>query len=263
MTKHEAGHSSEGEIDRGWFESRSNEVISRLNNGDRLEDILNSFPDFKEYFRELDTIDCSDGRVLDGKKIGLAGSGILLSPEDRVSLIARLKGKIKLITTHTDCGAAALKFKSLNSEEIPAGITSSDEYGSWRGRELAEALGCEHKYIEMEQMASEYHNEVALVLDGTGEFDSTNLPGFPAHFVCTGAGLGLSPEYLRSEVEILTGIALGDHGFGSRFDATNPFYIMVAAKDESDLKRWEEIAQQASEKYSNRVEIKGFIQPEK
>lgn len=255
-------NTEENSIDNGWLEARQNGVIKRLGSGDNLQEIMESFPDFKEAFHELDTIDCSDGRVLSGKKIGIAGSGLLLSDEERAIFVDRFKGKIKTITTHDDCGAAALKFKTLTPEEIPEGVTNSDEYGTYCGKKLAEDLGAKREYLGRDEMANEYHNETALVIDQTGKFDSTNLAGFPPHFVCTGAGLGFSAEYMKSEVKTLAGIALGHHGFGDRFDEQNPFRIIVAAKNQEELDRWVEIGQEAINDFGDKVKVEGFIAPE-
>ena len=258
----EKGHEND-RIDQGWQEARRNEIIKRLDAGENTQEILESFPAFKEAFKELDTINCSDGRVLDGRKIGIAGSGILLSEEERQSFVERFKGKIKTVTTHDDCGAAALGFEALRSEEIPTGVTNADEYGTYRGQQLAEALGAKHEYLKRDEMANEYHNETALVIDQTGRFDSTNLEGFPAHFVCTGAGLGFSAEYMKTEVKTLAGIALGHHGFGDRFDSENPFRLIVAAKDQDQLNVWIEVGKTAVKDFGDRVKVTGFIAPEK
>lgn len=259
-----ATEQSEAEkINQGWEKSRQNEVISRLLNGEDLQTIMESFPEIKESFRELDTIDCSDGRVLEGHKIGIAGSGLLLSKEERADFIERFKGKIKTLTTHADCGAAAEKFATLTSAEIPEGIKTSDEYSNYCGKKLAAELGADYKYLNREEMASEYHNEVALVLDQTAQFDSTNLKGFPVHFVCTGAGLGFSEGYMKLEVETLTGIPLGHHGYGSkRFTNENPFYIIVSANNSGELAHWEEVTKEAVSKFGDKVAVYGFIRPD-
>ncbi|MFA5130915.1 MAG: hypothetical protein WC467_00650 [Patescibacteria group bacterium] len=256
----------EEQIQKGWEASRLNEVVKRLKANENLQEIMNSLPGFREAFTDLDTIDCSDGRVLSGKKIGIAGSGLLLSPEERLLFIERFKGKIKEVTTHRDCGAAAIKFADLKTKSpdlIPAGLETSDEYGTYTGQKIAEELGAKHRFLDMPEMASEYHNETAIVLDATARFDSTNLEKFPAHFVCTGAGLGFSREYMKSELETLAGIALGHHGFGKeRFSTNDPFYIIVVGKDSSEMAAWENAATEVAAKFEGRVAVKGFVSPE-
>lgn len=254
-------------INQGFEQSRKNEVVSRLLAGEDLQKILESLPGFSESFdNELDTIDCSDGRVLDGKKIGIAGSGLLLPDQERALFVERFRGKIKEVTTHYDCGAAKIGFEQARKvfpETIPAEVTTADEYGSWRGKKLAEELGATHKYLGSEELANEYHNEVAIVIDQTGRFDSTNLENFPAHFVCTGAGLGFSEEYMKAELKTLTGIALGHHGFGERFTPKDPFYLIVAANNYAELLTWEKVAQEVARGFKERVLVKSFIRPTK
>ena len=250
-------------LNLGWDKSRQNKVIAHLLEGGDLQEVMESLSGFSESFAHaLDTIDCSDGRVLDGRKIGIAGSGLLLSSEERAKFIETYKGKIRELTTHRDCGAAGIAFKSLSVEDIPAGVSTADEYGTYLGQKMAEELGTTHRFLEMDEMANSYHNEVGIVVDQTGRFDSTNLADFPAHFVCSGAGFGLSPEYMKSEIKTLAGIALGDHGFGKRFDSANPLYLIVAANNHSELLRWEEVAKEALADFGDRIAIKGFIRPD-
>lgn len=249
-----------GEINENWEKSRQNEVIKHLLAGEDLQIVMKLFPGFKESFCRLDTIDCSDGRVLMGKKIGIAGSGLLLPDEEKDKFVSAYRGRIKELTTHRDCGAAAKKFATLKPAEIPSGIETADQYGVWCGKQLAEQLGARHRFLDLEQMASQHHNETAIVLDQTGEFDSTNLRNFPTHFTCTGAALGFSEEYMKSELTTLIGIALGDHGFGKRFDRANPFYVIVVANNYAELIHWENVAKEVS-RVGERVAVKGFVRP--
>ncbi len=256
----------EEQIQKAWEESRENAIIKHLKKDNNLQEVMNNMPGFREAFTELDTIDCSDGRVLSGKKIGIAGSGLLLPPEEKAKFIERYVGKVKVLTTHRDCGAAAKKFAELlekNPELIPEGITTADEYGTYCGEKTAAALGAIHAFLEMKEMASKEHNEVALVLDATARFNSTELAGFPPHFVCSGAGLGFSLDYMKEEINTLTGIALGHHGYGiERFTSRDPFYIIVVGKDSSEMAAWENAANEVAAKFEGRVAVKGFVSPE-
>ncbi len=248
--------------DQGWEKSRKNKLINSLLEGKNLAEIMLNWPNLEEYFCDLDTIDCSDGRVLSGHKMGIAGSGLLLSPEERADFIARFKGKIKTVTSHRDCGAAALKFSTLKKEGVVVNVDNSDDYGTQEAKKIAAELGAEHKFIEMEDMTSEYHNEVALVVDATGHFDSTNLPDFPAHFSVTGAGLGFSQDYVTSEIKILTDIAFGHHGFGSRFSSDNPFCIMVVADNQKGLDEWKDRAKKSLTDFGDKIHIDSFLRPQ-
>ena len=253
-----------GSIDQDWEKSRQNEVIKRLDAREDLQTIMESFPEFKEVFQGvLDTIDCSDGRVLGGKKIGIAGSGMLLPEADRAKFVALYKNKVKEVTAHADCGAAAKKFATLKPEEIPAGVATADEYGIYCAKKMAEDLAAKYRFLDRSEMANEYHNEPVLVLDQTAKFDSTNLKNFPPHFVCTGAGLGFSDDYMKGEITTLAGIAFGHHGFGAeRFSAQNPFYIIVAADNSDELAHWSAVASEAVAEFGDKAVVKGFLKPE-
>lgn len=252
---HEHDHSHD--IDQGWEELRQNEVIAGLKEGKKLSDILEAMPGFREAFRELDTIDCSDGRVLGGAKIGIAGSGMLLPSEERAKFIAAYKGKIKKVTAHHDCGAARIKYNSLD-EKLG---TDSDDYGKLYCQKLADDLGAEYDFVDEAHLDNEYHNEVVIVLDQTAQFDSTNFEGFPPHFVCTGAGLGFSDDYMTIELKTLAGIAAGDHGFGERFTEDNPLHVIVAADDKDQLQRWQMVAKAALENMGAKIDVTGFVKP--
>ena len=81
--------------------------------------------------------------------------------------------------------------------------------------------------------------------------------------MCTGAGLGFSDEYMKSEITTLAGIAFGHHGFGAeRFSARNPFYIIVAADNPDELAHWSAVASEAVAEFGDKVVAKGFLKPE-
>lgn len=247
-------------VELDWEKSRHNEVIKALKEGKSLSETLELLSGFKESFRPLDTICCSDGRVVDGHKIGIAGSGMLLSAQERAKFIENYKGKVKKVTAHRDCGAAGVAFKALT--ESPEGITTPDDYGIKVISEIANDLESKFEFLDMGDMANEEHNEVAITLDQTGMFDSDNLEGFPPHFVCTGPGLGFSSEYMKTELAILAGIALEGHGYGSRFTEADPLYIMVIANNDEEMEKWQNIATETLGKYGSRVEIKGYVKSE-
>jgi len=251
-------------IEKSWKKGRNNMLVQFLQEKGSLQNAMEVFPGVKEAFEHpLDTVDCSDGRVNGGgRKIGVAGSGMLLTENDRKLFIEWAKGKAKVLTTHDDCGAAKAKFATLSLEDIPEGIKTADEYGRYCGEKTAKEIGAKHNHLNRDEMASSNHNEVGLTIDQTGRFNSDGLEGFPPHFVCTGAGIGFSEEYVKNEVHMLTGIALGHHGFGERFDEENPFIIMVAANNLEELLKWKGIAEETLAEYGNRVRVDGFVRPD-
>ena len=65
---------------------------------------------------------------------------------------------------------------------------------------------------------------------------------------------------MKAELETLTGIALGHHGFGTeRFTSENPFYIIVSADNSSELLQWEEVAKEAVSQFGDKIAVKGFV----
>lgn len=251
----------EAKVEKLWQEGRDNEFIQKLRESN-MEEALMLLPGFKESFEnDLDTVNCSDGRVLSGRKLGLAGSGILLNEGDWSKFVAANRGKVKLMTSHDDCGAAKVLFAKMASEgmAMPEGVTTADELGKYKISKLSKELESEYEHLSKDKMASDDHNEIAIVIDGTGKFDSTNLEGFPPHFPCAAAGFGLSEAYVQDEVEILAGIAFSDHGFGERITPELPFHIIVVAKDEQDKDKLSAIANRAVGKYGDRVKIDSVV----
>jgi hypothetical protein len=98
-----------------------------------------------------------------------------------------------------------------------------------------------------------------VYFDGTGKFNPSAVKEMPAGFMCSSPKLGLSDEYCQKELAILCGIALGVHGFGERFSRENPFYIIVSAENEEQLKMLEEVAEKAVKEFKGRVVVKGFV----
>ena len=252
-------------MDKAWEESRRNKLIEALNTGKNLDETISSFAGFKDAFmHDLDELDCSDGRVLGaGKKISVAGQGIIASAADQENLIAACRGKVKCVTSHDDCGAAAVKFREMSAAgvAVPPGVKTADDLGQWHSRNMAFKIGAAHRHIKAKDLLNPFHNERAICLDGTGRFNLAALKDMPACFVSSAPGFNMSEEYYRTELRILSGIALGDHGFGRRFDARNPFYIIAIGENAEQLSRLLAMAKVATAEFSGRVEVRGLIRP--
>lgn len=242
-------------FDVAWEKSQHNQVIEGLKAGRPISEIISEMPGFLESFsRSLDTLDCSDGRVVSGRKFGLAGEGILLSPEDRQVLVAALKEKGIKITGHDNCGAAGIAHPD---------DPESDRYGYENARKLAAETGSEYKEVHKEDFRSPFHDERVLVVDESGRFDCANWPEFPAQFISSAPFFGLSDNYLKTEIAALANIALGDHGFGQRFSETNPFYVVVSATTPEKLNHFKALASEAASVFGSRVKVDGFLAPDK
>ncbi len=244
------------DVESLWEKSQKNEVIGRLKKDESLQNMMDSLENIKEAFTTPDVIVCSDGRVLplDGTKLGLAGEGILLSLSELDKFIKEYRGKIAKVTSHKDCGAAG---KAFQKKENATG--TADELGMSFAQWLAGELGAKYEHIPMEKMRGRIHDERVICFDGTGKFNPAALSEMPGHFVSSGYGFGLSEEYMKEELDTLTGIALGHHGFGDRFSEKDPFYIIICAKDAEQLVKMESIAKEAVAKFGDRVAVKGFV----
>jgi hypothetical protein len=202
-------------------------------------------------------VDCSDGRVLLGDKFGIAGSGILLSGEDRRKYIEYIRGLAKVLTSHDDCGAAKALFAEMaaTGQPMPDGVTTADELGKYIIAQIAKEVEAKHIHLSRKEMAEESHDEFGIVVDGTVRFSSTRLNGFPPHFVCSGAGIGLSDGYIQKEIAMLSGIAFGGHGFGDRLTPESPFHIVIVAKDEAQKEHLSALASDVLKDYGSRVKV--------
>ena len=264
----ETGHATHEHHDHqelfyaAWEKSNQNEIIKQLNSGKKLAEILPNMPGFNKAFTKESLLDCpgcrfecSDGRVKSGgPKVALAGEGILLDEADKNILDSVLNGKNIIVTGHEGCGAA----KMAHPEDA-----NSDKFGYEGAEKLAANTGNKYVEVHQESFRSPVHDERSLVIEGTLKFNCSDWAEFPPQFISSAAAIGLSDAYVEKEVKALTGIALGDHGLGERFTAEHPFYIIVSAKDQSQLSRLLEIGQSAVQDFGARVKVDGFVAPEK
>lgn len=238
--------------ERLWLESQENIVVKAWLAGQSAAEVLPALSGFKEAFNhQLDTLDCSDGRVCLGHKMGLAGEGVLLNDEERELLRQAIKKRGLKVTGHDNCGAAYLAHPG----------PDSDAYGYDQAKKLADETGAEYCEVHYEDFRSPVHDERCLVLDASGRFDCANWSEFPAQFISSAPALGLPDSYTKKEVTALTNIALGDHGFGQRFNAEQPFYVLVSADNSAQLARLMELARSAVADFGDRVKVDGFVVP--
>ncbi len=252
-TNHESHENHDELFEQEWQKGQENEIIKALNAGEKMEEKLFALPNFKQAFdHKLTCLECSDGRVCSGPKIALAGEGLLLGPEDSAILEKAIKDQGLTVTGHENCGAAGIARPG----------AGSDDYGYEKAKELASKTGSIYREVHHDEFTCAVHNERALVLEGTGRFDVANLEGFPGQFISSASYFGLSTEYQKVEAKALINIALGSHSFGERFDKENPFYLIVSARDEEQLKNVTALAEEVAAEFAGRVKVSGFIAPE-
>lgn len=246
--------------DRLWQESEQLKFVKDLKAGKTVAEIMAGL-DLESAFKDQpDELGCCDGRICH-HRFGLAGECVLLTPDEQAEFIRRHRGKIKVVTSHDGCGAAAIKFRQLEEkgEFLPIGVTTPDQLGARYCQELAMKLGAEYRHTSARELSGPVHNERAIYLDGTGRFNPGALKELPAGFICSGPALGLGPGYIRTEIETLAGIALGDNGFGVRFNQDNPIYVVISADNQDQLGTLKQVAGRAAEKFAGRLAVDGFV----
>jgi len=267
-------HDHQAQFNKDWDKTQNNPYLNKLNNGSALFATAGEKQEFAQAFnRHSDlkyTLKCSDGRVDDGGlKSGdetwkTAGSHALLHPSARQDFVLKHKGRIELVTSHAGCGAAALKFKDMQAkgEALPEGVTTSDELGEYLAKQLAKELGAEHRHISHSELINPTHNERVLVIDGTGRFNANKIKDFPPRFTSAALGLGEDKNYVKEEAEILSGIALGDHGFGDRFTVENPFHILVIGETQAQAEEMKHLLTPFEAKMAGRVKLETLVAPD-
>lgn len=248
------GHHEDNEnlLNLEWEKAQENFIIKGLKENRPLSELLTKLPGFSESFQHrLDCLDCADGRICSGHKLGLAGQGILLGDKDREILEAKIKELDITITGHESCGAAGIACE---------GAPDSDQRGYAFTRGLAERTGRPYAEIHSDNFRCAVHNERCLVLEGTGRFDAANLPGFPNQFISSAEFFGLSEEYQRLEAKSLIGIAF-EHGFGQRFNQENPFYLIISADNTEQLAKTKAWAEEVAADYDGLIKVAAFLAP--
>ena len=170
----------------------------------------------------------------------VAGSGILLSDEERANLVDRLQAMgIKGVKSHEGCGAAE-KYCKEN------GITdkSVEEVAIQKAKDMATQLGVPYLgHIEKVSRPKEFHYARVVYYDGTGQFNqAASKDILPPGFVISRRLLHDMNEDDPTEnqykpaldnTKLAIQIALGAHGFGKKITAEKPL-ILVALGDPHD-----------------------------
>lgn len=152
--------------------------------------------------------------------VHMAGEGIL-NPHAQ----ADLQGRIAGVVPHEGCGAKALYCVQ---RQITTG--DPDTVGMQAVDRLAAALGVPVVQRITRAEIAPIHFARAVYYDGTGRFDWSRVLGLPPGFVVS-RGLLSDSAYAQTEVTVAMDIALGGHGFGARFTAAMPLYV-VAVTDQ-------------------------------
>lgn len=169
----------------------------------------------------------------------LPGSGILLGDSWEESLRkaeAMLCGKVKIISWHKDCGAAALAKNRFGLDG------TADEIAERFAEELAKRLGVACLQIENHGPVG-FHSARGVVYDGTGAYQPSDQ--MPDMFVVS-RKLTDDRAIALQNLVMANSIAMGGHGFGEKFN-DQPFAILVLAETGDQLAELlEEVGSQKS-----------------
>ncbi len=236
-------------LDQEWLKSKDNTIIRGLGEGKKLHDLLLDLAGFNDAFQEtLNCLDCADGRVCSGRKMGLAGQGILLTESDLAILENKISSLNLRVSGHDNCGAANIAFPGPNSDQKGYDFTKN----------LADKTGALYTEVHRHDLLCQVHNERCLLIENTGKFDAANLPGFPVSFISSASFFGLSEEYQSLEAKALINIAL-HHGYGNRFTVKDPFYLIISAVNESQLAQKIVWAEELAQDFNGIVKVDGFM----
>jgi hypothetical protein len=276
----------EKEFDDLWEMSEENLIIKDLKEGKRWQEIANQNEKIKEAFEKTPcSCGCSDGRIHE-HRIGRAGEGLVIglqtmlnnsieeglnvAVEAVVKFIGEMieKGEIKdkfKFCSHDGCGAAKIVCGELKKAgKLLEKYNNSDILGIDFAKKVVDALQKAYPEIEFEyghtpaEKMDKFHNERAIYLDGTRKINLEAVDELPEGFIFTPM-LDVSEEETKLELEKLSEIALGNHGFDKRFTTKNPFRIVVSANNEEQKTELVRIAKSVADKFEGMVVVDGFV----
>jgi len=194
-------------------------------------------------FAELPrTVVCMDERArVAGPVIGLAGSGILATDEQRARFVAKLEAAgidqaALQVTHHESCGAAGLFVEANPHLETTPAVAAERA-----ARELKTATASEVEVTKIGWSDDSHHEAVGhpdhhharvIYIDFTGRFDP-DVAGLPDGFLIS-AAYSPDDEYLQREVTLAQDIAAGPHGRGEKYFREHSPLLLVIVSDQPE-----------------------------
>ncbi len=246
--------------EQSWNESQP--IFSKIYTAG-VKNYMENLPTIGDAFYLSDhSVRCIDEGTPGG--IHMAGSGILLSTPEKDAELARIKEELMNagvdgVYSHEGCGAAALY-----AETVAHDPKNAHKYAVEWAEKLAKELGVEYKgHITDLARPKEFHNARIAYYDGTGQFDPFKIKEIPDGFIIS--RYFLDPTYSKEELAIALSIAMGHHGFGSKFNKDNPFIIapielLVNDRPSLALEELEAEAHEVAAKFGDKVIVEGFRQ---
>jgi hypothetical protein len=249
-------------------------MVSRiLENG--AQEVVDSISDFDLVFVKPaePILGCIDERV--GTihppivHVALAASGMLYDLNyGREALLKLISDHdVMTITSHDECGAAAIWTKTQIEGGQKLDLLQSDHYLKDFCQQVAEQAGIGYQHIPMKWMAggSGLHPARAIYISGPVFCNlSLVLNKLPLGFLIS-LGFG---GYENTKLELLTAIkiAFGDHGHGDDFTAESPLLIVPIGDPAQPNLSVEAITTQIKPilaQFGDRIHLTGFTAPKR
>jgi len=279
----------EDKLQKAWEETEKTEFMRALKSFEENEDLSGLLGSEKYSDAWKGSFDltgqknrvliCADERVmpLPGEfKVGTAGQLILGSKEYRDNFVESLKGKIKAVRSHSGCGAAGVAYSRLSEEEKQKFVgainemsvqgldidkaSQGDLYGAYHSYDLSRKLGAAFEHTSFFAMRGykDFHDARIIFWSSDPAFDPSDLIDkfLPPHFLANGLAFGLTEDYCKEELKLLSEIALGEHGFGTLFNTDNPFYVISVGKGLEESKRLSNLAKETLRGFGDRVKFR-------
>ena len=244
------------EIEAVWNMIQASVLLTSLDLGDEFRKVVPFLRTFKTAFREKPrTIVCSDDRVnLDiVPTLDFAGQLIFATDEELVEFATRYYRQIDVVFSHAGCGAAKKMLETIGGQ---GGHEFSDRLGATHSQKLAKMLGPRTKVDHIH--AEGPHKARMLILDGTARFNPLVIPAMPQTFKCSAPGCGMPERYIARELELLLSVAFNrEHSIGAYLSHRHPFYVIIIAKDGSQLVWLLSLAEEVAKDYGKKVRVDG------
>lgn len=187
---------------------------------------------------ERKVVCCVDSRVcvrdyLGGILNAVPAGGALITLEPEEGAVFLNRARAKEICSHSGCGAGRALFLKLR-KVAPKSPEQLDEFVIEQTMAYAKLIGAEYAgHIRLESMRKSAlaHPVRSLALIGTEAFAPYDVTGF--HTCYRVSARYHNRATALAEVIFCLGIAFSEYGYGDRFTAEHPFYLLAFADVDS------------------------------
>lgn len=256
---------TEAEIkDQEWLRLNENPLIKALDSGAPIAEAL-SAEQIRQASGPSSRLTCCDPRIPSAAsgKIAVAGSLLMAGEADVDRFLETYGAGIREVTSHDGCSAAVLTYEAMErAGKLPEGVGSPVELAMHFAQGIARRLGASYHHYPFEELNFPLNTARAIWVDLCGDFRPDLIGKMPPHFFCSAAAYGFEDTYVINEVATLASFALGDPGFGGRFDSNHPLYVLLHAPDEARLAQLLD-ALRAKFGENPAISVQGLLQPAK